>query len=171
MQWNNGATFYCQPSTLTATARAEAMARVQQAFAAYRITVTDQESVYNSYSIRQRVIITPTSAWYASGGSGVAAIGSLFQGSPAPAFVFSDRLYEDTKYIGDIMMHEAGHTAGLRHQSQYDPSCQLVNAYRPSTIMGSPFDLPQAPWVYGTSITCTTYQDDHGMLSQNLGLR
>ncbi len=169
-QWNNGISFYCQPSPMTAAARADAIYRVQLAYANYNVAVTDQLSVYNAAAVKQRIIVTPTSGWYASG-SGVAGIGSLYSSSPAPAFVFSDRLFENTKYIGDIMMHESGHTIGLRHQSQYSSTCQLLNAYRPSTIMGSPFDMALAPWVYGTSTSCTTFQDDHTILAQNLGLR
>ncbi len=169
-QWNGGASFYCQPSPMTAAARADAIYRVQLAYANYNVAVTDQLSVYNAAAVKQRIIVTPTSGWYASG-SGVAGIGSLYSSSPAPAFVFSDRLFENTKYIGDIMMHESGHTIGLKHQTQYSSTCQLLNAYRPSTIMGSPFDMALAPWVYGTSTSCTTYQDDHAMLTQRLGLR
>lgn len=170
-QWNNGSTFYCQPSLMTADARAQAIYRVQLAYESYNVTVTDQLSVYNNAAVKQRIIVTPSSNWYPTSGSGVAAIGSLFNSSPAPAFVFSDRLFENTKYIGDIMMHESGHTVGLRHQTEYSSACQLLHSYRPGTIMGSPFNVAQAPWVYGTSTSCTTYQDDKAILTQRLGLR
>jgi hypothetical protein len=171
--WNNGASFYCQPSVMTAEAKALAMSRVELAYASYNVTVTDDVNVYNNSAVRQRIIVTPSSNWYtnSSTSTGVARIGSLFQSAEVPSFVFTDRLSENTKYIGDIMMHESGHTIGLRHQSSYDQSCLLVNNYRMGTIMGYPFDLPQAAWIYGTTTSCNTYQDDNNFLSQMLGLR
>ncbi len=87
----------------------------------WNINVTTDSNVYNAAAVdkRMRVIITPTSAWYPASAGGVSFIGSLQWGDNTPCFVFSDRLGNISKYIGECVSHELGHTLGLSHQSRW----------------------------------------------------
>lgn len=169
--WNNGNTIQCAAAAVSEADKALIMARVQAAYSRYKITITADASVYNGARNRQRVVVTPTSSWYAGSVSGIAYVNSFYTNNSAPAFVFSDRLYNNIKHIGDIVMHEAGHTLGLYHQSDYNASCGLLNGYRPGTIMGYPFNVESAVWANGTSTSCNVYQNDSLHLQQQLGLR
>lgn len=169
--WNGGSSIQCAPAAILEEAKTIIMLRVQQAYSKYKLTITTSASVFNNARNKQRVVVTPTSSWYTGSVSGVAYIGSLYTNNPAPAFVFSDRLSNNTKYIGDIIMHETGHALGLYHQSDYNASCGLVNSYRDGTIMGSPFSVENPTWINGTSRGCNIYQNDSLVLQQKLGLR
>jgi hypothetical protein len=148
----------------------EVLNEVRALYAAYNIYITYDEAVYNAANPlkRTRVIVTPTSSWY-TGASGVAYTGSFTWGDGTPAFVFSDRLYYASHYISEIVAHEAGHTLGLRHQTEYDANCVRVSSYKAGAVMGNSLSYPQGSWIYGTTLSCTTYQDDNAMLSSILG--
>lgn len=170
--WNNGSTLQCAPSGLTAEQIATVVNKVSTAYSSYRVTVTADESVYlnANQNMRIRVIVTPTSAW-STGVSGITYKGSFSWGDETPSFVFSDRLFYGAGYIGEIASHEAGHSLGLSHQTEWDTNCQLVSSYRMGVIMGNSLYVPQGAWTYGTSLTCTTYQDDNAVLSNKLGVK
>jgi hypothetical protein len=148
------------------------MNEVSALYASYNIYITYYENVYNAANPlkRTRVVVTPTSSWYAGSVSGV-AYSSFTWGDGTPAFVFSDRLYYTSHYVAEIVAHESGHTLGLRHQTSYDASCNLVSSYRNGAIMGNSLNSAQGAWIYGTTVSCTTYQDDNTVLSNLLGRR
>lgn len=171
--WQGGVSSTYTSSGLTATQITEVKDRVAFYFQDYSVTTTSDEAVYNASAInnRMRVIITTTSAWY-QGVSGVSYIGSFTWGDNTPCFVFPDRLGFSSQFVGDIVAHEAGHTVGLYHQSDWDANCGLVNTYSFGKIMGYPFNVTNPLWVYGTTnISCTNYQSDQGLLTTRLGLR
>jgi hypothetical protein len=169
--WNGGQTIQCAPAALTADQKAQVVNEVAALYAAYKVTVTDNETVYNSANSarRIRIIVTPTSSWY-GGVSGISYTGSFSWGTGVPAFVFSDRLYNGPHYIAEIVAHEAGHTLGLRHQSEYNTDCTLKLTYRMGVVMGNSLYVPQGAWINGTTYNCNTFQDDHQVLSSLLGL-
>ncbi len=169
--WNGGQTLTCAPATLTADQKLQTVNEVAALYAAYKVVITDDLSVYNgaNSSRRIRIIVTPTSAWY-GGVSGIAFNGSFSWGTGVPAFVFSDRLYNGPHYIAEIAAHEAGHTLGLRHQSEYNTDCTLKYTYRMGVVMGNSMYVPQGAWVLGTTYSCNVFQDDKQMLTSVLGL-
>ena len=165
--------FYAEPSGLTPEQVAQVLSEVQALYAAFNVIVTNDINVYqgaNQYK-RTRVIVTPTDDWYPAGSTGVAYTGSFTWGDNTPCFVFSDRLYYIAHYVAEIVAHEAGHTIGLRHQSVYDENCVRIAAYRAGAVMGNSLNSPQGQWMYGTTTSCTTYQDDKLMLASVLTLR
>lgn len=171
--WNGGQTINAAPAALTAEQKEQVVNEVAVLFAPYKVTVTDNESLYNSTQAvkRQRIIVTPTSYWF-GGVSGVSYIGQMEWGSSTPAWVFSDKLYNTPHFIADITAHEAGHSmASLRHQSVYNEDCTLQLTYRMGAIMGNSLYVPQGSWVYGNTYSCTAWQDDHLMLVNKFGLR
>ena len=170
--WNNGNTLQCYPSGLTIDQMAAVVTKVTAEYSLYNVTITSNESIFLAANpaMRIRVIVTPTSAWR-KGVSGITYTGSFSWGDGTPCFVFSDRLYNDPSFVGEIVSHEAGHSLGLNHQSDYDLNCNLVNAYRQGVTMGSAFNVAQGVWTYGTSTSCSTYQNDNQVLTAKLGLK
>ena len=170
--WNNGTTFECAPAALTTTQIEYVLDKVRNAFAPYKVVITENESEYlnANRNMRMRIIITPTSAWR-PGVSGVAYINSITWGDGTPAFVFSDRLSNIEHFIGEIAAHEAGHTLGLYHQTVYDQNCNLINPFNPGKIMGNSLHAEYGEWTIGTSHSCTTIQNDNQVLKNKLGFR
>lgn len=172
--WNGGSPIDCAPSGLSSSQMTEVLNEVTALYAAYNVYVTYDENVYNAANPlrRTRVIVTSTSSWYPNTGvSGVAYPNSFTWGDGTPAFVFSNKLYYTSHYVAEIVAHEAGHTLGLSHQTEYDGNCTLVSRYRNGAVMGNSLNSTQGSWIYGTTVSCTTYQDDNGVLSGLLGRR
>lgn len=118
--WNANGNIDCAPANMTPEEVKKVVDSMQHDYAQYGITVTADSTVYlatNPYK-RTRVVITETWQWYGQAG-GVAYIGSFAWGDDTPAFVFSSLLGYNTKYVFEAASHEAGHTIGLRHQSEY----------------------------------------------------
>lgn len=169
--WNGGGTLNCAASGLSSAAISQVLTEVRAHYAPYNVQVTYDENVYNAANPykRTRVVVTSSSSWYSAGSSGVAYIGSFTWGDQTPAFVFSDRLYYTAHYVAEIVAHESGHTLGLRHQSAYDGSCNLLSSYKAGAIMGNSLNSSQGQWIYGTTTSCLTYQDDNSVLRTQLG--
>lgn len=159
--WNGGQSFYCSPYPYNA----EILARVQQHYAAYKVTITATKPVRGSY---QEIIITPTT--WRQGVSGVALNGSMFWNQPSVAFVFTEVLSNNANNIGEIAAHESGHTIGLNHQTVFDENCNLISSYREGFLMGNSlggFGI----WGVGTTYTCQDIQNDNAFLVFKLGLK
>lgn len=169
--WNNGSTLNCASSGLSSAQISEVLNEVRALYAAYNVVITYDENVYNAANPmkRTRVVVTATSSWYSSGVSGIAYTGSFTWGDQTPAFVFSDRLYYTPHFVAEIVAHEAGHTLGLTHQTEYDGSCNLVSRYKNGAVMGNSLNSTQGQWIYGTTTSCYTYQDDNSLLRSLLG--
>ncbi len=170
--WNSGAQLTLAAAALTDENKVQVLNEVIAHFLPYNVTVTKDKAVYDRASSRKRirVIVTPTSDWY-PGVSGVSYNGSFTWGNGTPAFVFSDKLYNGPHYIAEIVAHEVGHTVTLRHQSEYNEACGLVLTYKMGVIMGNSLYVPKGEWIYGTSTSCNTFQDDKAVLTTVLGLR
>jgi hypothetical protein len=119
---------------------------------------------------RMRVIVTTSSAWYSNSAGGVAFINSFSWGDDHPCFVFSALLNYNPKKIAEAASHEAGHTLGLYHQSQYDVNCNKLTDYYAgqgtgeigwAPIMGTGYNRNFTLWSNGpNSMGCTSYQSD-----------
>lgn len=178
--WNGGVPYQCLPSGLYPEQIQLILANVQSDFVKYNILVTTDENVYlNSNRLkRMRVVVTTSSEIYPNV-AGVAYVGSMFWGDDTPAFVFSNLLYYNEGRVRLATSHEAGHTVGLYHQSQYDANCNLMYTYKPcdyttntGPIMGSIGVTCQPMWWIGpTPNGCTFIQDDNGILTTNLGIK
>jgi len=145
---------------------AQIMSEVRALYANYNVVITDDEAVYNNANPykRIRVVVTTTSAWKDPAFSGVAYVGSFTWGDNTPCFVFSDRLYFLPHMIAEIVAHEAGHTLGLYHQTEYDANCNLVSRYKNGAVMGNSLNSVQGQWIYGTTYACDAYQDDAAVI-------
>lgn len=167
--WNGGFPFYADSSSLSPTEILNIVTEVKKDFDAWKVNITTDTSLYNKTSPlkRQRIIITSSSSWFGNAG-GVAYIGSITWGLDVPAFVFSNLLSYNQKYIWEATSHESGHTVGLYHQSSWDLSnCNFLAEYRNGTIMGVGYYTDPVYWTIGptsmrdtTSTQCGRIQND-----------
>jgi hypothetical protein len=179
--WNNGNTINCLPSGLTNTQIAEVFSRVAEDYRPFNINITTDVDVFNAAPIdkKMRVIVTPTSNWFANVG-GVSYLGSFTWGDETPCFVFSDKLGPNNpKMVAECCAHESGHTLGLAHQSKYDDGCHLTATYNGGNgtgetawapIMGNSYYRNMSGWSNGpTPYGCSTSQDNLSIITSRNG--
>lgn len=169
--WNGSQPIDCAPSGLSTQKINEIFNRVAEDFRPFDINITTDSTVFHAAPLnhRMRVIVTPTSAW-SPGVGGIAYVGSFTWGDDAPAFVFTDRLSNNAKYIAECITHETGHTIGLSHQSTYNESCDLVDIYAMGAgtgetswapVMGNSYYRNMTVWNEGpTPYGCSLVQDN-----------
>ena len=178
--WNYGTPFSCLPAAMTDLDITEAFNRIAEDFRPFNINVTTDLSKFLAapLSQRMRIVITPTSAWYA-GVAGIAYVTSFTWGDDTPAFVFSDRLGNNAKKVAEAVSHESGHTLGLYHQSAYTATCTLTSSYHTGIgtgeiswgpIMGNVASRNATQWNYGpTPNGCSYLQDNLSVITTNNG--
>jgi hypothetical protein len=124
---------------------------------------------------RLRACIGGTNAWLgpaAANFGGIAYLGGFVSVSvPNTVFVFSASLGNVTEYVADDAVHEAGHGAGLQHQSVWVNGVKTAE-YNPGDgtygpWMGVPFG-EQGRWWTGLN-SAGVMQDDVQFLTFNLG--
>jgi len=178
--WNYGTPFSCLPATMTDAQITEAFNRVAEDFRPFNINVTTDLAKFLAAPISQRIriVVTPTSAWYA-GVAGIAYVTSFTWGDDTPAFVFSDRLGNNAKKVAEAVSHESGHTLGLYHQSSYTTTCTLNSAYHTGAgtgetswgpIMGNVASRNATQWNFGpTPNGCSYLQDNLSVITTTNG--
>lgn len=170
--------FYATPALLTNDQITRIFNQVSEDFRPFNLNITTDSTVYFAAPInrRQRIIVTDYSSWYGSAG-GVAYNPSFRWGLEVPGFVFSTLLNNNAKMVSEACSHETGHTLGLNHQSLYNVSCGLTAQYNPGVgsgetswapIMGNSYSRNLTLWHNGTSVSCSTFQDELSIISSNL---
>jgi hypothetical protein len=179
--WNGGTAFYCQPAALTTAQVNEMFIRVSEDFRPFNINITSDSTVFAAAPLnaRMRIIVTPSSSWYPANVGGISYVGSFTWGDNTPAFVFSDKLNNHTKYISECITHESGHTVGLSHQSKYDANCNLTEQYNIGTgsgetswapVMGNSYYRNMTGWNNGpTPFGCANTQDNLTIITSSNG--
>ena len=178
--WQSGTRFICQPAAMTTAQITEVFDRVSEDYRPFNVNITTDSTQFLMAPIlkRVRIIVTPTSAWY-QGVGGVSYIGSFTWGDDTPGFVFTDRLANASKYVGECCTHESGHTLGLSHQSKYDSACNLTQTYRTGTgtgqtswapVMGNSYYSNMTGWDNGpTPNGCAVSQDNLSIITAQNG--
>jgi hypothetical protein len=169
--WNGGNALNCSPSPLNEAQVREIFNRVAEDFRPFDLNVTTDSVRFLNAPLdkRIRIIITPTSQWKPNVG-GISFITSFTWGDDTPAFVFTDRLENNPKYIAECTSHEIGHTIGLYHQSRYNDQCDLTEAYHAgegtgevgwAPIMGNSYGKNLTGWNNGsTQYDCSDFQNN-----------
>lgn len=187
----------------------EIWARVAQAYAPFDVNVTtidpaffagkddtdfDRQNYYDDTPrLMHTVIGNDDSSWLSgSPAGGVSRIGSTKYDSSNYYFgdhgihtnwIFDLNLANTPQYIADAAEHENGHGFGLRHQSDFDSSGNLINEYSTNSgspdigpIMGAPYQAVRAAWAVGNADVGTAdnpveqTQNDVAVILNNPGL-
>jgi hypothetical protein len=179
--WNGGNTFYCQPAVLTDDQITEIFNRISEDYRPFNVNITTDSTVFLAAPLTQRVriIVTPSSDWYAGNVGGVSFTGSFVWGDDTPGFVFTDKLGNAPKLIAECCTHESGHTVGLSHQAKYDGTCNLVSTYNDGAglgetswapVMGNSYYRNLSGWNNGpTPYGCTNDQDNLSIITSRNG--
>ncbi|MBL8823668.1 MAG: fibronectin type III domain-containing protein [Planctomycetia bacterium] len=146
---------------------------VAEDYAPFKINVTTVEPPSFANGVALRVAIGGDGAWTGGSYGGIAYIRSFTSSIVNTAYVFPDNLSNGAaKYTADASSHEAGHSFGLQHQSQYDASGNKISEYYygpgdgRAPIMGTSYYATRGLWWYGTSSTgANIYQDDMAIIS------
>ncbi|MGB8190393.1 MAG: hypothetical protein WCF67_00680 [Chitinophagaceae bacterium] len=169
--WNWSGPINAQPAALSNDAITEIFHRVSEDYRIFNLNITTDSTIYAAAPInkRTRVIITPTNTWYGNAG-GIAYVSSFNWGDGTPAWVFSNLLGNNIKYIAEACAHEAGHTLGLQHQSAYNSNCVKTAEYSSgqgsgeigwAPIMGVGYYKNLTTWHNGPSARgCNRIQND-----------
>ena len=179
--WNwSGSPVVCAGSGLNSGGITEIFNRVAEDFRPFNINITTDSTKFMAAPAdqRMRVIITTSSGWYGNMAGGVAFVSSFTWGDDHPCFVFSALLSYNPKKISEAASHEAGHTLGLYHQSQYDANCYKLTDYHAglgageigwAPIMGVGYNRNFTLWANGAnSFGCTNYQSDLDIITSDL---
>lgn len=179
--WNYAGPIFCGASGMTNANIISVFNRVAEDYRPFNLNVTTDSTKFLAAPIdsRMRVILTVTNDWY-PGAGGVALIGTFSDGDDTPCFVFTSALGVNwVKAIAEAASHEAGHTLGLFHQSNYDANCNLVSQYHYGTgsgeigwapIMGVGYYKNFTLWNNGPNpYGCTSYQNDLTVITTGNG--
>jgi hypothetical protein len=169
--WNVNGDFTVDVSGFGQVEITAILGEVRAIYKDYNVNITDDKAVFDATPIGHRVevVVTESWEWYGQAG-GVAYIGSFTWGDGSPAFVFSGLLSYNIHYVAEAAAHEAGHTLGLRHQSDCVNGV-LTNQYSNGWVMGVGYYVPQGMWnPSGTNPFCAL-QNDQAMLEAAVGLK
>jgi hypothetical protein len=183
--WNYGTPFYCAPVSFVNNQDSinYIVNRVKALYYPFAINVTADSLVWaaSPFAQRARIIITPTSAWYA-GVTAISYVGSFTWGDDTPAFVFygPGRIQNlpqaafSTAWVG-------GTTMGNYRQSKWDSTtCTLQqsgsNGYGTGEVSWAPImggtGWTRNVWTWANGPTpngCTYLQDNLTVLRNNNG--
>jgi hypothetical protein len=146
--------------------------RVSEDFAPFDINVTTVDpGTFNDFQAI-RVSIGGDGAWGGAPSGGVAFLDSFSNSASNTCFVFTDNLNNGAAVPTAMnSSHEAGHTLGLVHHSQFDATGNYVTEYDPGNsrigpIMGGAFDSERNIWVNApTNVDVNTFQDDLAVIT------
>lgn len=178
--WNIGGPLYLGNSGMTTSNIVDVFNRVAEDYRPFNVNVTTDSTKFLAAPLfsRMRVILTTSYEWFGASG-GVAFVGSFIWGDDTPCFVFTS-LLGNSKNISEAASHEAGHTLGLYHQSNYDPvTCAKTSEYHAGAgigeigwapIMGVGYYQNLTLWNNGpNSYGCTNYQSDLSVITTGNG--
>lgn len=167
--WNTNGTFTVGDAGLAQTEMDYIKGQVLLHYTAYNVVITYDQAVFDAApeGTKVEILVTEDWQWYGQAG-GVAYINSFFWTDATPAFVFSLLLNYNGHNIAEAIAHEAGHTLGLRHQSDCSGGV-VTNQYSNGKTMGVSYYVPLGAWVTGTSSLSCAIQNDTEKLTTALG--
>lgn len=181
--WNWDGPIQAAPSGFSAADITEMFNRVAEDYRIFNINITTDSTVFFAAPVakRMRVIVTPTWEWYGKKVGGISYVNSFKYGDDTPAWVFSGLLGNVVQAVADCISHEAGHTLGLQHQSEWSAACVKTKEYAEgkgsgqigwAPLMGVSYDKNLSTWHTGTNTkSCTTIQNDIDVIAKAVGLR
>ncbi len=152
--------------------------RVAEDFAPFAVDVTSEDpgeaalarSSAADSRYGTRVLITPTGEELCgNSGAGCAMIGifdRVGNTRSQPAWVRSDTLSNDAKYIAEAASHEAGHNLGLSHDGTTGQVYYSGHGNW-APIMGSAYSAPVSQWSRGEYRDANNREDDIAVLARH----
>ena len=169
----------CLEAGLTPDQIKEVVKFVGEDYSPFDVTVTSDENVYNNAAKGKRVRVIMTTHQgledFFPNFGGYAFISSLWWNDDTPCFVFAESFSGNTANLADVVSHEAGHTIGLSHQSEFYDNGLCKNQYHTGfflmlwtlswkPIMGISYYSNISGWMSGRTTTGT--QHDIGLLNR-----
>lgn len=157
---NAGASFF------TATQIEQIWNSVSEDFRVFDVNVTTDRAVFDATPIGQRmmVIFTPDDD-AAPGAGGVAFLGSFYDGSDEPCWVFNGG-------VGSAALaasHEVGHTLDLLHDGRIAPAEEYYfGSPTWGPIMGAPYNSLVSHWSKGEYVSANNQEDDIAIIAATL---
>lgn len=121
-RWNIASpTISALPAPYTTAQIKEIWDTMVEDYAPFNVTLTTDETVYNSYTPghRIRVIFSPSIEWFGDEAGGVAFLDSFNDGLDSPCWVFTSMLSTHLS-AAEAASHEVGHSLGLEHDGTSD---------------------------------------------------
>ncbi|MCW5589493.1 MAG: VCBS domain-containing protein [Legionellales bacterium] len=151
--------------------------RVSEDFRPFDVNITTDQSVYDNTPTSQRLMAMITSSERGETAGGVAALNVMHIENYKPAWVFSDNLQNNARYIAEATSHELGHNLGLYHDGLLTSSGTLQTAYYTghgsghgwAPIMGVGYYQQLTQWSKGEYTNAHNKQDDLAVISSKLG--
>lgn len=151
--------------------------RVSEDYAPLNINVSTVEPAVIRDFESVRVVLGGNGVWNGEPSGGVSLVNSFSSSQSNTCFVFTDNLVDETgkgapNFSAMNASHEAGHTFGLVHHSQYNSSGQKIKEYDPGDlrlgpIMGAAFYSERSTWNNGPSnVSAAVLQDDLVVLTR-----
>ncbi|MFM2170214.1 MAG: hypothetical protein RI957_443 [Verrucomicrobiota bacterium] len=154
------------PSFFSATQIETIWNYVSEDFRTFDVNVTTDRAVFDAAPVGQRmmVIFTPTDD-AAPGAGGVAFLGSFYNDSDEPCWVFNGGVNSAALAAS----HEIGHTLDLLHDGRNSPP----EAYYFGTptwgpIMGAPYGSLVSHWSKGEYVSANNQEDDIDIITNTL---
>ncbi|MEP6712632.1 MAG: PKD domain-containing protein [Ferruginibacter sp.] len=175
--YNSGNPIVCAASGYDAVKTEQVFNIVAEDYRPFNVNVTTDSTVFNAAPPLQkvRVIITPTQSWYPASAGVVAYLNSFSSPSNNMCFAFVGSLAYNGAYTAEASSHEAGHTLGLNHHSDYNSSCTKVGEYLNgygsgeigwAPIMGVGYYKNQTTWSnIASNFSCSYPQSDLGIIT------
>lgn len=175
--YNSGNPIVCASSGYSVAKITEVYNLVAEDYRPFNINITTDSTVFAAAPVLQkvRVIITPTQSWYPAAAGGVAYLNSFTSASNNLCFVFVGSLSYNAAYTAEAGSHEAGHTFGLNHHSQFNGSCtkvaEYLNGYGSgeigwAPIMGVGYYKNQTTWSnIASNFSCSSPQSDLAIIT------
>lgn len=176
--WNGGQTIVAAPADVSASDIGAIFDRVKEDYWPFNVNVTTDVNRYTNAlpGKRMRCIITPTDT-AARGAGGVAILYSFANSgrgglsATVPCWVFNPGVVG----IAEAISHELGHTFGLHHDGQEDPTQGHIEYYAPTDhgptgwapIMGAGYYVTVSQWSKGEYQYANNQEDDVGIISNS----
>lgn len=159
-------------SAAEVTAMLQILSAVAEKYSMFNVNVTTVDPGTLVGGRDAKIVIGGSSGWTGGSMGGIAYTGGFTRYNTIPnwGYVFPAQLALSPGRIAEATAHEAGHLFGLDHQSKYNASGTLTQAYNTGTalkapIMGNSYSAQRGIWWNGTTTSATTIQDDLAKLS------